>query len=207
MAPSSTIYLKHSEARGEEQPKGSPLGLLFRRLFGSRRNGAASAMESAATAGPASFSGASSPNGTKPRVLVVDDDPVILKTMGTKLARAGFEVLTSLDGPEAMGLVRTERPDVVVLDIFFPPDVAHGGGAGWDGFSIMQWLQRLEGNAGLPFIVITGSGDAEIHGQARELGACSVFQKPIDHNRLIASIHQALQARFACDPAKVAVPA
>src|SRR5215471_5047469 len=165
MAPSSTIYLKHSEVNGEEQRKSSPFGLLFRRLFGSRRNGAASAMESAAAAGPASFSGASSPNGTKPRVLVVDDDPVILKTMGTKLARAGFEVLTSLDGPEAMGLVRTERPDVVVLDIFFPPDVAHGGGPGWDGFSIMQWLQRLEGNAGLPFIVITGSGDEQVRGQ------------------------------------------
>ncbi len=72
------------------------------------------------------------------KLLVVDDNEVILKTISVKLKSAGFTVFTALEGADAVSLVRKEKPDLIVLDIGFPPDV---GGVPWDGFRIMEWLR------------------------------------------------------------------
>jgi CheY-like chemotaxis protein len=70
-------------------------------------------------------------NGKK--ILVVDDDPVFTKAISFRLKAEGFEVITALDGGEAVSAMRRHKPDLLVVDIFFPPDVAHGGGGclGW----------------------------------------------------------------------------
>ncbi|MEI9865127.1 MAG: response regulator [Limisphaerales bacterium] len=65
------------------------------------------------------------------RILIVDDNEVILKTVSLKLQGAGYKVVTALDGAEAVAAVRREAPDLILLDISFPPDV---GGVEWDGF-------------------------------------------------------------------------
>src|SRR6516162_10028083 len=65
------------------------------------------------------------------RILVVDDDKLILKTTSFKLKAAGYEVLTAEDGGSAIRQVRQLRPDVILLDLNFPPDVGHGGGIPW----------------------------------------------------------------------------
>src|SRR5205085_1894309 len=89
------------------------------------------------------------------KILVVDDSPVILKTLSMKLTGAGYEALVAEDGGTAVSLVRNERPDLVILDISFPPDVGHGGGIPWDGFLILEWLRRLDEAKHIPFIIIT----------------------------------------------------
>src|SRR6266404_4631354 len=76
---------------------------------------------------------------SRKKILIVDDSQIILKTLSFKLKGAGYEVITAADGGTAVSLVRTQRPDLILLDITFPPDVAHGGGVGWDGFLIMEW--------------------------------------------------------------------
>ena len=90
-------------------------------------------------------------------VLVVDDNAVILKTLSLALNKQGFEVVTALDGSEAVGAVRRKKPDIVVLDLNFEPTL---DAVAWDGFCIMQWLKRIEEAKHIPFIVITG-GDAK----------------------------------------------
>ena len=78
------------------------------------------------------------------KILVVDDNAIILRTLSMKLKSSGYEVLTATDGAQAVSTVRREKPDLILLDISFPPDVAHGGGVPWDGFLILSWLQRLD---------------------------------------------------------------
>ena len=95
------------------------------------------------------------------KILVVDDNEVILKTISLKLQAAGYHVITALDGAEAVAAVRKDSPDLILLDISFPADV---GGVEWDGFRIMAWLHRLEAVKKTPVIIITGGEDAKIQG-------------------------------------------
>ena len=57
------------------------------------------------------------------KILVVDDNEIILKTISLKLQGAGYQVITALDGSEAVAAARKETPDLILLDISFPPDV------------------------------------------------------------------------------------
>src|SRR5260221_13945210 len=90
---------------------------------------------------------------TKKKILVVDDNEIILKTISLRLQGAGYDVVTALDGSEAVSAARKQAPDLVLLDISFPPDV---GGGEWDGFRIMEWFRRMETVKKTPVIVITG---------------------------------------------------
>src|SRR5438552_130966 len=84
------------------------------------------------------------------KILVVDDSAIIRKTLSMKLKASGYEVLTAEDGSVAVSTARRERPDLILLDISFPPDVAHGGGVPWDGFLIMGWLKRMDEAKDIP---------------------------------------------------------
>jgi CheY-like chemotaxis protein len=129
---------------------------------------------------------------TRKKILVVDDSPIILKTLSTKLDASGYEVFTAEDGATAVSVVRRTKPDLILLDISFPPDVAHGGGVPWDGFRIMDWLKRMDEGRNIPTIVITGSAIAQYKDRALAAGAVSCFQKPIDHDQLLTVIGEAL---------------
>src|SRR5947208_14697685 len=77
------------------------------------------------------------------KILIVDDDAVILKTVSIKLSNVGYQVVTAVDGADAIRAMREERPDLIIVDIHFPPDVPHGGGVPWDGFILMKWLSAM----------------------------------------------------------------
>jgi len=130
----------------------------------------------------------------RPKILVVDDSAVILKTLSFKLKSKGYDVFTALDGAEAVSTARKEKPDLILLDISFPPDVAHGGGVPWDGFLIMEWLRRLDELKRTPIVVITGGDPMEYEKRALDAGAVAFFQKPLDHDGLIDVIRQIVAA-------------
>lgn len=123
------------------------------------------------------------------KILVVDDNEIILKTVSLKLQGAGYQVITAMDGAEAVAAARREAPDLVMLDISFPPDV---GGVEWDGFRIMEWFHRLESVKKTPVIVITGGVDPAHKVRAIAGGALAFFNKPIDHDDLLKVIRSAL---------------
>ena len=125
----------------------------------------------------------------KKKILVVDDNEVILKTISLKLQAAGYHVVTALDGAEAVAAVRKDSPDLILLDISFPPDV---GGVEWDGFRIMAWLHRLEAVKKTPVIIITGGEDAKFKARAVAAGAVAYFHKPIDHDDLLKVMRETL---------------
>ena len=132
---------------------------------------------------------------SKKKILVVDDNLVVVKTAELKLKQAGFEVFTAREGGDAVSITRKEKPDLIVLDIGFPPDVGHGGGVAWDGLLIMQWLRRLDEAKGTPIIIITGMDPAQYHDKAMALGASAFFTKPVNHEKLLEAIHQALDGK------------
>ena len=122
------------------------------------------------------------------KILVVDDNPVVIKALSFKLKSKGYDVCTAQDGSDAVSCVRRERPDLIVLDINFPPDVGHGGGVPWDGFLILDWLRRLEEARTTPIIFITATDSQKNRERAMTAGAVAFFLKPFNHDELMAVI-------------------
>ena len=126
------------------------------------------------------------------KILVVDDDRVILKTLSMALTQNGYEVLTASDGAEAVSIVTDKKPDLILLDLLFPPDAMNVGGALQDGFFIMEWLRRMGEAEDIPIIIISAAPSAKDRKHALEAGAVAFFPKPIDRLALLAAIRTVL---------------
>jgi CheY-like chemotaxis protein len=125
----------------------------------------------------------------KKKILVVDDDALIIRGLSIKLKANGFDVITAMDGAEAVNAVRTQKPDLILLDLTFPADMT---GVSWDGFLIMEWLKRLEEAAHVPIIVITGGEREKYESRAIAAGASAFFHKPISNDELFGFIRHTL---------------
>ena len=125
------------------------------------------------------------------KILVIDDNEIILKTTSMKLQSAGYQVFTALDGSEGVAAVRKEKPDLVLLDITFPPDVS---GVAWDGFRIMDWLHRVDETKKIPIIIISGVVEEKNRKRAAASGAVAFFPKPVNFDEMIKVIRATLGA-------------
>ena len=125
----------------------------------------------------------------KKKILVVDDNEIVIKTITLKLQGAGYQVIAAMDGSEAVAMARKEAPDLILLDVSFPPDV---GGVPWDGFRIMEWFHRLDPTKKVPVIVITGNEEPRTKERATAAGAVAYFQKPLEHDYLLKVIRATL---------------
>ena len=92
-------------------------------------------------------------NEGKRRVLLVDDEPSILKTVGKHLESAGFQVLEAADGEEALQRARAEQPDVIVLDIMLPRH---------SGLEVSVALRKDPRFQQTPIIFFTGRGQEDV---------------------------------------------
>jgi CheY-like chemotaxis protein len=126
------------------------------------------------------------------RILIVDDNPIILKSLSMMLAPRGYQTLLATDGGQAVSMVRRDRPDLILLDITFPPDVSHGGGVPWDGFLILDWLRRMPEAKDVPVIIISGGDAAELSARSRAAGALAFLHKPIHSPELLKAVQYGL---------------
>jgi len=115
-----------------------------------------------------------------------------LKTLSMLLNANGYRVFTASDGPGAASVVTQERPDLILLDLLFPPDAVNVGGALQDGFFIIEWLRRMGEAADIPIIIISGDKSAKDKKNALATGAVAFFPKPIDRIALLATIRATL---------------
>jgi DNA-binding response OmpR family regulator len=122
------------------------------------------------------------------KILLVDDDLVLVKGITSKLRARGFTVMSANDGGSAIKRVREDNPDLLILDINFPIDV----NTSWDAFSILQWLQRMNEDWQKPVIIITAGETTEYEEKARAAGAVAFFRKPVDHEELVSVIRREL---------------
>ena len=128
---------------------------------------------------------------SREKILVVDDNEIILKTISMKLQASGYHIFTALDGAEAVAVLRKIRPDLVLLDIAFPPDVS---GMSWDGFRILDWLRRMDETQQIPVIFISGVLEEECKQRALDKGAVAFFPKPVNFDEMLTMIRATLGA-------------
>lgn len=136
------------------------------------------------------------PTSQKPanhkKVLVVDDDPLFLKLAATHLETDGYDVLTAKDGCEAIEAVRKNKPHLVVLDVNLPQDFA---GVPWDGFRVIEWLNRFDHLKNIPVVMMTSGDPSKYAREAIRAGATAFFHKRTDQSHLITMVQQTLARR------------
>jgi two-component system alkaline phosphatase synthesis response regulator PhoP/two-component system response regulator VicR len=119
------------------------------------------------------------------RILVVDDERHIVRLVQVNLERAGYEVLTAYDGIEAMEKVKTESPDMVVLDVMMPR---------MDGFEVLKNLQADPRYQNIPVIMLTAKAqDADIF-KGWASGVSSYLTKPFNPRELLVFVERIFQS-------------
>jgi len=129
----------------------------------------------------------------KKRILVVDDELSIIKFLRANLEASGYEVLTAMDGAEALQTVEMELPDLVVLDITMPK---------MDGFEVCR---RLREWSPIPVIMLSARGDEQDKVKCLDLGADDYITKPFGASELTARVSAVLR-RTEASNAKPAQP-
>jgi DNA-binding response OmpR family regulator len=120
--------------------------------------------------------------GTAHRILVVDDDPAILRLVGDKLDRAGFEVMTAKSGQDALDVIdRGGLPHLAIVDINMP---------GMDGFEFCRAVQEF---SDLPAIMLTAVDEEETVIQGIEYYAEDYITKPFSPRELVARVRRVLR--------------
>lgn len=117
---------------------------------------------------------------TKRRILIVDDDRLILATLSKGLQQAGYEVLQAASGEEALQIAVESPPDLAVLDVRMP------------NMSGIELARHLRDETTVPFMFFSAYGDLDIARQAADHGAVGYLVKPIDTRQIVPSIEAGL---------------
>lgn len=117
-----------------------------------------------------------------PRILVVDDEDVIVKLVSYNLKKEGFEVIAAGDGQEAWEKIRQEKPDLVILDVMLP---------GMDGFSLCRLLRQEKMMT--PVLMLTAKDEEIDRVLGLEIGADDYLTKPFSPRELIARVRAILR--------------
>lgn len=110
------------------------------------------------------------------KVLVVDDDKRIAKSLAVRLGSAGYEVTLVHDGVSAVSTARDEEPNFIILDICMP--------AG-NGFSVVEKLQAMDCCMSTPIVFLTASRRPDLRERAEKLGAVGFFEKPYEFQEIL----------------------
>jgi DNA-binding response OmpR family regulator len=112
-------------------------------------------------------------------VLIVDDDEDLRVLARKALTRAGYGVIEAEDGATGLAMLRTNHPDLLLLDINMP---------GLDGFEVLRLIRENAETADLPVIVLTAQGDEESAKRSFEQGATDFLAKPFSPPQLDARV-------------------
>lgn len=135
---------------------------------------------------------------TQARVLVVDDDPVVAKSIDRVLSAKGYAVISAHDGPEALAKLAREDYDAVFTDIRMP---------GMDGLEVAARIKATR--PWLPVVIVTGYGSPASEARAREIGVAGFLNKPLSPEMIEGSAREAVAwkaAEMSAPAAPAAVP-
>jgi len=122
------------------------------------------------------------------RILIVDDEQGIRRSLSGLLSDEGFETSGAADGEQALAALREESPNLVLLDIAMP---------GRDGIAVLEELRRDWPQ--LPVVMMSGHGTIETAVRATQLGAFDFIEKPLSFEKLLLTIRNALEAQRLAD--------
>ena len=117
------------------------------------------------------------------KILLVDDEPSMVQLVRRRLEEEGYQVVIAVDGQEAVDKARTERPDLIVLDVMLPKLM---------GFSVCARLKTDPQYARIPIILLTAKSQTKDEELGRTAGADAYIRKPFESKELLAAIARLL---------------
>jgi len=113
------------------------------------------------------------------KILVVDDEPHIVKMVESRLKANGYEVIIAYDGQEAVEKVKSDMPDLIVLDLLLPKI---------DGYMVFDMLKQEEKYKNIPIVMLTARAGYEDMKKGLEIGAIAYVTKPFKAEVLLGII-------------------
>ncbi len=122
------------------------------------------------------------------RILLVDDEPSIVKMVGKRLEVEGFEVLVAMDGQEALKKAQTESPQLIILDLMLPK---------MNGYEVCTMLKQDARYQGIPIIMFSAKAQEKDERLGRECGANAYVRKPFQAKELLDQVRALLPGNGA----------
>ena len=116
-------------------------------------------------------------------ILVVDDEPMARNLLRLMLVREGFDVLEAANGDDALTMLDTKQPDLIVLDVMMP---------GMDGMTVCEHVRERTMGSDVPIIMLSARTDAESIRQGLASGANEYLRKPISADKLTHHVREIL---------------
>ena len=114
------------------------------------------------------------------KIVIVEDEEVLLDVLKKKLIVEGYEVVTAMDGEKGLSTIRSEKPDLILLDIMLPK---------MDGYQIMEAIKKDSKTKTIPVVVISNSGQPVELDKAKKLGAKDwLIKTEFDPNEVLAKV-------------------
>jgi two-component system alkaline phosphatase synthesis response regulator PhoP len=129
---------------------------------------------------------------SKGKILVVDDEIYIVHILDFSLGMEGYEVITALDGEQALEKVKTEKPDLIVLDIMMPK---------LDGYEVCKNIKSSAETQHIPVILLSAKGRNVDQKLGFDVGADDYITKPFSPRKLVERINQLLGQTITERPA------
>ena len=120
------------------------------------------------------------------KILAVDDEPELTDLMQYHLVRAGHDVTTAANGWEAIHAIRSNRPDIILLDLMLPD---------LDGFGVCEILRRDPQTATIPIVIVSAWSSPDSRNLGLELGALDYLTKPFSPQELVERVNHLVHAR------------
>lgn len=118
------------------------------------------------------------------KILVCDDERHIVRLIQVNLERQGYEVVTAFDGKDGLEKVRSEKPDLLVLDVMMPY---------MDGFEVLKTLRREPGTENLPVIMLTAKAQDKDVFEGYHYGADMYLTKPFNPKELVTFVERIMR--------------
>jgi two-component system, OmpR family, alkaline phosphatase synthesis response regulator PhoP len=118
------------------------------------------------------------------RILVVDDEPEIVRAIQIRLQHADYEVIVACDGLQALEVATKENPDLIVLDLMLPK---------MDGYKVCGLLKADRRHNKIPIILLTALAQESDREMSKKVGADAYITKPFEHQLLLDKIKELLK--------------
>ena len=115
------------------------------------------------------------------RVLIAEDDPNIVESLSFVLSRGGFEVWAELDGEGAVRRLRSDPPDIMILDVMLPK---------LNGFEVLKLVKAEPALRAMPVIILTAKGQPQDRRMAEEIGVEGFITKPFSNRDVVDTVRR-----------------
>ncbi len=126
-------------------------------------------------------SGEKGQNQMSKHVLLIEDEPNIIEAVSFLLSRDGWTVSTHSNGHDAVDVINTKQPDLLILDVMLP---------GRSGFDILADVRSTEQSADIPVLMLTARGQPKDREMAQRLGATRFMTKPFSNAEIIETLNE-----------------